>query len=660
MINLFVVGISAVLLGAALQLTLPKKASLKLNYLSTAFGSLLVLTSSFLMLLKGYSNTFSFFSPIPLLKVSFHFDSLSEFFTFVISLVALSSAIYSVGYVEELVEEKKNVKLFNLLYSFFFVSMILVVTAWNGFYFLIVWELMSVLSYMMVSFDYKNRENEFAGYLYILMTHLGTAFIVISFVLLFLKAGTFDFNSFEKLSLSPQYALIVALCALIGFGMKAGIVPFHIWLPYAHPVAPSNVSALMSGVMIKTAIYMLLRFYFSFLPNLGINFGIFILTLGTLSALIGITYSFMQKDLKRLLAYSSIENIGIIFMGLGLTIIFNATGHQTLRDFTLVGVLFHTVNHASFKGLLFLASGAVLKSCHTKNIEKLGGLIKKMPTTALLFLIGSMAICALPPFNGFMSEWIVYQSLLSTFKLNNETVRLLSPLFAAALAVTGGLALATFVKAFGISFLGNPRSKHSENAEEVDTFMKTGMWILALTCIIFGIFPGLIFKLTEGFTGYVPTDNLFHLTSLIDGKSSVSNAAVLTALLTVFTISYLLIKADRTVYETWDCGLNEYNPKAQYTATGFSQPIRRIFSLILKPVRRVDVRRKAFKYYTQQMKVEEEVTPIFEKYLYLPTALSITKTADFVRSKIHCGNINAYLFYIALTLIATLIYINVR
>jgi hydrogenase-4 component B len=323
--------------------------------------------------------------------------------------------------------------------------MILVVTAWNGFYFLIVWELMSVLSYMMVSFDYKNKENEFAGYLYILMTHVGTAFIVLSFVLLFLKTGSFDFGSFEGISLPAKYAILVGLLALIGFGMKAGIVPFHIWLPYAHPVAPSNVSALMSGVMIKTAIYMLIRFYCNFIPNTGVEFGIFILTLGAISAFFGILYALGQTDIKRLLAYSSIENIGIIFMGIGLAIIFKASGYKILYGFALVGTLFHVLNHAIFKGLLFLGSGAILKSCHTRNIEELGGLIKKMPITALLFLAGSMAICAIPPFNGFMSEWIIYQSLLSSFKLTSEAAKLLTPIFSAMLAITGGLALACFV-----------------------------------------------------------------------------------------------------------------------------------------------------------------------------------------------------------------------
>jgi hydrogenase-4 component B len=594
------------------------------------------------------------------MKLSFHFDSLSEFFIFAISLATVASAVYSVGYVEEFLEKGENVKLLNLLYSLFYVSMVLVVTAWNGFFFLIVWEIMSVLSYMMVSFNYKNKENEFAGFLYILMTHLGTAFIVISFILLFLKTGSFDFSSFENVSLSYRYALAVAVFALIGFGMKAGIVPFHIWLPYAHPVAPSNVSALMSGVMIKTAIYMLLRFYVDFLPNLGIGFSLFILGIGAVSALLGITYAFTQQDIKKLLAYSSIENIGIIFMGLGLTLLFKATGHSTLYSFALVGTLFHVLNHASFKGLLFLGSGAILKSCHTRDIEKLGGLIKKMPTTALLFLIGSMAICALPPFNGFMSEWVIYQGLLSSFKLSSEAVRLLTPLFAAMLAITGGLALACFVKAFGISFLGNPRSKYAENAEEVDGFMKIGMWILALVCVALGIFPGLVFKLTLGLSGNVPFGNVIQLTSLIDPKSSVSNAFILLALAVVFIASYVLMKADRTVYETWDCGLNEYNPKAQYTATGFAQPIRRIFSSILKPIRRTSVKKKAFKYYTEHLEVEEEITPIFEKYFYFPAARFINAIADFVRSRVHCGNLHAYLFYIASALIVTLIYVIER
>ena len=655
---IFGLGVFAVLFASIFQLFLKRDASVKVNYLLTAFGAAVLFCVSLLMILYGFSGTFTLHTTIPYLDFAIHFDSLSEFFVLVISLIVFSSAVYSVGYVEEFLEEGKNVKLLNLFYDLFFISMVLVVTAWNGFYFLIVWELMSVLSYAMVSFDYKNGENEFAGYLYLLMTHIGTAFIVFSFILLFLKTGSLDFSSFEKLHLSGYYPVVVGLLALVGFGMKAGIVPFHIWLPYAHPVAPSNVSALMSGVMLKTAIYMLIRFYCDFMGKESIGFGLLLLLLGVTSAFLGILYAFGQRDIKKLLAYSSIENIGIIFMGLALVVLFKASGHEILYRFALVGALFHTLNHATFKGLLFLGSGAILKSCHTRNIEELGGLIKRMPITALLFLIGSMSICALPPFNGFMSEWVIYQSLLSSFKVPVESVRLLTPLFAAILAITGGLALACFVKAFGISFLGNPRSKHSESATEVDTFMRTGMWILAISCLILGLFPGLVFKLVSGFTGSISFVNLFQLKSPVDLKSSVSNAVILLFFSVVFFAFYLLIRPKRTYYETWNCGLDEYNPKAQYTAMGFSQPIRRIFSLILQPMRKVEVRKRAFKYYTEHMKVEEEITPVFEKYFYFPAARLIVRISDFFRSRIHCGSIHAYLFYIATVLLLTLIYVR--
>ncbi len=655
MLWLLAVGIVIVLSGSIIQLFVPKSFSLKVNYVSAAVGSFLVFISSILMLLNNFTFNFSFKTSVPFLKIFIHLDALSEFFVLVISLALTAASIYSIGYMKEYMD--KNVKLMNLIYSVFGVSMLLVVTAWNGFYFLITWELMSVTSYMLVSFDYQNEENKNAGYLYILMTHIGTVFITLSFILMAMKTGSLDFNTFRNTNLSHTYMLIVALCAFIGFGSKAGVVPLHIWLPHAHPVAPSNVSAIMSGVMIKTPIYMLLRFYLDFLHP-GLGFGMFILLEGVVSGFLGVLYALMQHDYKVLLAYHSIENIGIIFMAMGLAIIFKATNHEVLYEVALVATLFHTINHASFKGLLFLAAGAVLNATHTRNIEKLGGLIKKMPSTALLFLIGSMAICALPPFNGFVSEWLVYQSLLGSFQLNSQTVRLLTPIFAAMLAITGGLALACFVKAFGISFLGNARSELAEKAKEVDNYMKSGMWVLAVTCLGLGLFPGIIFLLTKNLNGNVAFGSLFSLNSVVNPNSSVSNLLFLAVFTVIFLLTYWFIRPRRRVYQTWDCGINEYNPRAQYTAVGFAQPIRRIFFLILRPMRKEERIKRGFKYYIKKLKVEEEVTPIFERYLYAPLGNLTVIISNWIRSRVQCGSIHVYLLYMFVALIITLIYVR--
>jgi len=447
------------------------------------------LASSIMVLFRNAHLSFCFPSGITLFgPLELAMDPLSAFFVFVISFLSLAASIFAVGYSREY-QEKKNVSLLGFLYHFFILSMVLVVTAKNIFYFLIFWELMSITSYFLVVYEHEKPAARKAGLIYFVMTHIGTAFITAAFILLYVHSGSFHFDSFGANASPLNFAWknAIFLCALIGFGTKAGIIPLHIWLPEAHPQAPSHVSALMSGVMIKTAIYGLLRFLFNFLGTPFPWWGGLILVFAALSTILGVLYALMEHDLKRLLAFHSIENIGIILLGIGMAVFFNATNQPIFASFALIAALYHTMNHAAFKGLLFLGAGAVISKAHTGNMEELGGLIKKMPWTAVCFLIGAVAISALPPLNGFVSEWLTFVSLLMGFKNGSAGIRLLTPVLAALLGFASALVATCFVKVFGITFLGTARSEHARQSSEVDFSMKLGMGMLAACCIIFAL-----------------------------------------------------------------------------------------------------------------------------------------------------------------------------
>src|SRR6266478_2340399 len=408
-------------------------------------------------------------SLIPYLKLGVKLDGLGAFFLLIVSSLGLALSIYSLGYVRGFYG-RKRVGILAAFYNALLLSTTLVFTASNAFFFLIAWELMALTAYCLVSFEHEKTETRNAGVLYFIMSHIGTGCLILGFLLLFQAAGDYNFESFRALGdkLSPGRRDAAFLLFLFGFGVKAGIVPLHIWLPEAHPVAPSNVSALLSGVLIKAGIYGLTRVLFDFLGTPPNWWGVTVLTIGTVSAVLGVLYALMEHDLKRLLAYHSIENIGIILMGFGAALLFRSFGHPQLAALALVAGLFHTLNHGLFKCLLFLGAGNVLRATHTRNMEELGGVIRRMPSTALYFLIGAIAISGLPPLNGFVSEWFTYQALLAGFGATPTLTRLAFPIAGALLALTAALAAACFVKAFGITFLALPRSPEAEEAREVN------------------------------------------------------------------------------------------------------------------------------------------------------------------------------------------------
>jgi hydrogenase-4 component B len=540
-----------------------------------------------------------------------------------------------------------------------------VVLSGNVITFLISWETMSVVSYFLVTFD-RDEQSAKAGLLYAVMTHIGTAFIIALFFILYSYTGQMDFWGIKSASaqISDSAKAIVFVFATVGFGTKAGIVPLHTWLPKAHPAAPSNISSLMSGVMIKTGIYGFIRICMDLMGQGPEWWGITIIVIGAVSSILGVLYALMEHDLKRLLAYHSVENIGIILLGIGASLLFRSHGLYALSAIALIAGLYHTVNHAIFKGLLFLGAGSVVHATHTRNMEEMGGMMKLMPYTGLFFLIGSVSICGLPPFNGFVSEWLTYQSLLLGFQSPSIVSKIISPLGGAALALTGALAAACFVKAFGIPFLGMFRGHQSGEIKEATLSMTAGMGFLAILCLVFGIAPGSVLKMIvpvafqlTGSQGMTSGNGVLHIRETMATLSPVALSLTLVVMALATAIFVLMVGGKgKAVYRgSWDCGITDLTPRMQYTATAFTKPIRLIFKRIYLPKREITVSYILKPFFVKSLRYSSEITPFFEKYLYGPLIFAIKKVAAEVRL-LQSGSLHLYLGYILITLILLLIF----
>lgn len=614
--------------------------------------------------------TGSLASTIPLLTLAIRLDSLAAFFVLTISVVGLAASIYAIGYLRHLAG-RASIATLGALFNGYLLCMTFVVLADNGFFFLLAWELMSLLSYFLVVTEHEKADVRYAGVFYLIMTHVGTAFIVVAFLIFFQSTGSFSFETFRHPGqpLHEGMKTLVFLMALVGFGTKAGIVPLHVWLPYAHPVAPSHVSAVMSGVMIKTAIYGLIRVYFDFF---GGQFpwwwGFTVLLLGATSALLGVMYALMEHDLKRLLAFHSVENIGIILLGIGVGMIFQSYGLKELAALGLLAGIYHTINHALFKALLFLGAGSLLYATDTRNMEEYGGLLRRMPWTGLFFLIGAVSISALPPTNGFVSEWLVFQSLFLGFQIPMVFLKLILPIAAAILALTAVLALACFAKAFGITFLAQPRSAHARHAEEAPVPMRIAMGFLATLCVALGIAPMVVVPLLDRVVTPLAGISIARNILAIDGWAlapvNVEFSSLSTPVLALLLVALSLLGLALAVtlggrlkprrYKTWGCGIN-LSPRMEYTATGFVQPIKRVFSTIYQPTVKLETEfLDESRYFAKRRHFEFHIEPIFEKYLYDPLVAFFATLADRLKV-IQAGSLHLYLTYIFVTLIALLL-----
>ncbi len=631
-------------------------------------GSLLLAAAGCLALAFPSFATWS----IPLITLfpcTVRLDPLSAWFILTLAILGLAVSVYSFGYLRPM-ERTRNLGALGFFFNALLLGLALVFTAANAFFFLSAWEVMAVSAFCLVTFEHEKAETRRAAVVYMIMSHLGTVMILAGFLLLAAFAGSMDFASFHLLAsqLPPAEQGAVFLLFFAGFGVKAGIVPLHIWLPDAHPVAPSNVSALMSGIVIKSGIYGMARVFFDFFGPAPLWTGTVVLAVGVVTAVVGVLYALQEHDLKRLLAYHSIENIGIIVMGFGAALMFRTLGHLNLAAIAMVGALYHTLNHAIFKGLLFLAAGSVVQSVGTRNMEKMGGLIRRMPGTAFFFLIGAIAISGLPPLNGFVSEWLTYQALLAGFGTTQSLTRLMFPIAGALLALTAALAAACFVKAFGIPFLALPRSEAAATAQESAPAMRLGMALLAVACFVLGLGATWILPafdpITQQALGLAISPSLLaHGIALQAGTaqsgtvSPIGIALVFLALAgaAIFLVNRRLRHARVTTGPTWDCGLPGLTSDNEYTATAFSKPLRLIFSAFYQPRREIRPEYDVSPYYPSAIRFESGIEPTFEKRVYGPLKARVFGLSRRMRA-IQAGSIHAYLAYIFVTLILLLLF----
>jgi formate hydrogenlyase subunit 3/multisubunit Na+/H+ antiporter MnhD subunit len=522
---------------------------------------------------------------LPWIGAHFRIDSLSAFFLVIINLGAALASLYALGYGRH-EDAPERVLPF---YPAFLAGMNLVLLAGDAFSFLASWEFMSLTSWALVMSRHRDPENRHAGFIYLVMASFGTLALLLAFGLLAGPMGGYAFADMRGAVHAAWLPGLVLILALLGAGSKAGLVPLHVWLPLAHPAAPSHVSALMSGVMTKVAIYGFVRIVFDLLGEPVWWWSIVILVLGSITAVLGILQALLQRDIKRLLAYSTVENVGIIFIGLGLALAFRANGMPGPAALSFTAALFHVLNHSLFKSLLFFGAGAVHNATGERDIERLGGLIHSMPWTAFLFLGGSMAISALPPLNGFVSEWLTFQAILVSPNLPQWGLKLAIPAVGAMLALAAALSAACYVRAFGIGFLGRSRSQAAAAAHETDSLSLLAMAAILVLCLLAGVLPGYVIDalapaVTQIIGDAMPAQASMSWLSVVPVAQSRSsyNGLLIFAFITIstlFVVNVIHRWASRAARRApaWDCGYPDPSPLTQYTGDSFAQPMRRVF-----------------------------------------------------------------------------------
>jgi len=582
--GLFVTAVAAVLLAR-------RAATTRLIY-SAALGLslfLLAIVGRHLLIQPPAVSVLTLPVGLPWIGAHFRIDSLAAFFLVVVNLGGAAASLYGLGYGRHEPAPHRVLP----FYPAFLAGMNLVVLADDAFTFLLSWEFMSLTSWALVVVHHRVADNTRAAYVYLVMASFGTLTLLLAFGLLAGPEGGYAFDAIRAAAHPPPLAALVLGLMLVGAGSKAGLVPLHVWLPLAHPAAPSHVSALMSGVMTKVAIYGFIRIVFDLLNAPSWWSSMVVLALGGATALLGVLYALMQHDLKRLLAYHTVENIGIIFIGLGLTLAFQANDMGWAAALAMTAALFHVLNHSLFKSLLFFGAGAVLTATGERNMEHLGGLIHRLRYTAVAFLIGCAAISALPPLNGFVSEWLTFQAILQSPQLPQWGLKFLVPAVGALLALSAALAAACFVKAFGVTFLGRPRSPAAAEAKEVDRLSLAAMFVLAALCMLAGVLPGLVIDALAPVTDALlaarmpaqASQSWLTIVPIASGQSSYSGALVLVFIVVSASLMAVAIHrfASRRLRRApaWGCGFPDVGPQAQYTASSFAQPIRRVFGTLV-------------------------------------------------------------------------------
>lgn len=608
-------------------------------------------------------NTLMGIIPAPILikwsmpggMLSFGMDALSAFFCLPILIISPLAVIYGKAYLSN---SGKPLGTHWFFYNLLVTSMLILLVSRNGLMFLIVWEIMAVSSFFLVMFDDEQMQVRKAGWTYLIATHIGTAALLMFFAWLGSAAGSLQFDVIEATHPRVLHAGILFMLAIFGFGVKAGFFPIHVWLPEAHPAAPSHISALMSGVMIKTGIYGILR-TLVLLGNPAAYYGWILVITGIISGITGVVFALAQHDLKRLLAYHSVENIGIITIGIGAGVLGLAWHIPALVFLGFGGGLLHVLNHALFKSLLFLGAGAVAHGTGTLDIELLGSLIKRMRWTALTFLIGAAAISGLPPFNGFVSEFYIYFAGISGTHSATPGPIILAACILVSLALIGGLAVACFSKAFGIVFLGEPRSERAESAHEVNWMMRLPMVVLAVLCVGIGLAAPFTIELIKTPVNILAGADNSSFYAVMTGTIKIFNKIVmLFGLLYALAGSLYLLKRlmprgkQESITGTWDCGYARPTAKMQYTASSFAQPLTDLFQSILGTNR---AGKPVSGYFPEQANFHSETPDIAREKLFAPLFRMVSRWVSPIRQIQH-GNLSGYLLYIAITLVVLLIW----
>jgi hydrogenase-4 component B len=692
-------------LGVVLSALLPDRRNPLALAWAASLAAAVILVASGKVLLSGQSFQTDLWTLPFLGKLVLSMDRLSALFVFLTGLVFLPVSIYSAGYMQRYVG-RYNLKTFSVFYHLLLGSTVLVLVSGDILSFLLSWEAMSILCYLLVNFEHDREETTRSGFLMLAMSEAGTLAAALAFLLLAGASGSLDFASlkFASSSLGPPLRWAVFLLAFFGFGVKAGLVPSSTWLPRAHPVATGNVSALLSGIILNLGIYGIVRVNADLLPVNQPGPGLIVLVVGSLSALVGILYATTENDMKKMLAHSSIENLGIVTAGLGAGFVFLASAFPILAGIAFIAAFYHLANHSLYKSLLFLGAGAVDGSVGTRDMDRLGGLIKGMPWTSLFFLAGALSIAALPPFNGFVSEWLTLQTMLRSAELPSTGVKIVFALCGAGLALTAALAVTCFVKAFAMSFLGMARSEEARKASEVGRSMKVPMGMLAAFCFLLGVLPTYVIpvvdqavaplvgqsvvdelvppfftpgqgdpKFTEAFVsefhdlgaqtgrGLIPGRGLVVLhrgseRNPVVFAMSTSYSLVLLVLLLggAYLCIHGLTRARRVVRKpAWDGGVRRLLPEMTYTATGFSNPVRVVFNAIFRPSTVEDTKETVAEHFRTAIKNGRKEEHIVDRSVFRPV-IKMVESAARLFGQMHSGSVNAYAAYILMCLICLL------
>ena len=589
----FISGIILIVAGGLISLGVPLRLKNKIHMFFTVAGAVCVFASSLPVLMAGKIYSDVFLLPRPFADIRVTMDPLSAFFVFIISILTFTGAVYSSGYLKGYTNKPGAIGGHYFFASLLYASMMLVSTVHNALGFLFAWEMMSLSSLFLVCFEHTKKESLRAGITYMVAMHVGVLFLFTAFMLIYSKSGSFDFTSFKAVfETNPRFTGFVFALFFIGFGIKAGFIPLHTWLPVAHPAAPSNISAVMSGVMIKTGIYGILRIL-SLIPDPPAEIGYWIFAVSGCSVCLGVIYAVAQQDMKRLLAYCSVENIGIIGMGIGLGALGLSYKNYGMAVLGFSGGILHVFNHSLFKGLLFFGAGAVYQNTHTRNIELMGGVIKSMPYTAAFFLIGSLAVSGIPPFNGFISEFLIYSGLLSGLHTSSMFLLVVSFAGIIVLSAAGILALVCFTKIFGIVFLGNPRDTMHSSLSETGGLMLAPMAFLAFLCIFIGLFPRVCLLIIQSPVltfvpaSLYPAGNIHELRIVeLPGRYMLLFTGIVSLLYWLRCSCLKKRRISRSL--TWGCGYSPYNTRMQYSGSSYAGTVLDI----VKPCAAVSIEQK--------------------------------------------------------------------